>query len=379
MSAAAATPHVGAEPETLALLRHSVAGLARFDGQRIRAWRDRPPGFDRALWREMADQGWFAIAVPEAEGGLALGIEAAAIVAEQLGRACLPEPYVTAGFLGPMLLAQSTNEAARRELLPGVLSGETVLAPAWQPADGGISPSTPGVVARPDADGYVLSGESRFVVPAEADIYLVLARDGDGLLLAAVDGRDARILRQEPGPDGVSSAWLAFQDLRVPKSRLLMSGDAVAGRVEAAFDQAVIVQSAELCGLMQRALEMTLDYLRTRRQFDAPIGSFQALQHRAVDLFIQQELARHATGAAVRTAASTGDGRALSRAASSAKARAAHAALLIATQSIQLHGAIGFTDEYDLGLYVNRIVRLAASFGNAAEHRRRFAAASAET
>lgn len=379
MSAAATTPHLGAESETLALLRHSVAGLARFDGQRIRAWRNRPPGFDRALWREMASQGWFAIAVPEAEGGLALGIEAAAIVAEQIGRACLPEPYVTAGLLGPMLLAQSTNEAARRELLPGVLSGETVLAPAWQPADGGISPSTPGVFARPDPDGFVLSGESRFVVPAKADVYLVLAREGDGLLVAAVDGRDARILREEPGPDGVSSAWLGFQDLRLPNSRLLMSGTAVADRVGAAFDHAVIVQSAELCGLMQRALEMTLDYLRTRRQFDAPIGSFQALQHRAVDLFIQQELARHATAAAVRTAAGAGHGRALSRAASSAKARAAHAALLIATQAIQLHGAIGFTDEYDLGLYVNRIVRLAASFGNAAEHRRRFAAVSAET
>lgn len=245
MSAAATTPHLGAESETLALLRHSVAGLARFDGQRIRAWRNRPPGFDRALWREMASQGWFAIAVPEAEGGLALGIEAAAIVAEQIGRACLPEPYVTAGLLGPMLLAQSTNEAARRELLPGVLSGETVLAPAWQPADGGISPSTPGVFARPDPDGFVLSGESRFVVPAKADVYLVLAREGDGLLVAAVDGRDARILREEPGPDGVSSAWLGFQDLRLPNSRLLMSGTAVADRVGAAFDHAVIVQSAE--------------------------------------------------------------------------------------------------------------------------------------
>ena len=125
--------------------------------------------------------------------------------------------------------------------------------------------------------------------------------------------------------------------------------------------------------LMQRCLEMTLDYLKTRQQFGVAIGSFQALQHRAVDLFIQQQLARHATAAAIRTATSGVSGTALSLAASSAKSRAAHAALMIGTQAIQLHGAIGFTDEYDLGLYVNRIVRLAASLGNAAWHRKRYA------
>jgi alkylation response protein AidB-like acyl-CoA dehydrogenase len=123
---------------------------------------------------------------------------------------------------------------------------------------------------------------------------------------------------------------------------------------------------------MQSALAMTLDYLRVRQQFGVPIGSFQALQHRCVDLFIQQELARHATTAAVRAADQGAIGRRLALAASSAKSRAAHAAMLITTQAIQLHGAIGFTDEYDLGLYVNRTVRLAASLGNAAWHRRRY-------
>jgi alkylation response protein AidB-like acyl-CoA dehydrogenase len=202
----------------------------------------------------------------------------------------------------------------------------------------------------------------------------VLVRESGGLMLIwAEAGRLGGGLTMETGPDGMPSARLRMAGLRLPESSILLAGNFVAEAVQTALDQAVIAQSAELCGLMQRCLEMTLDYLKMRQQFGAAIGSFQALQHRAVDLFIQQELARHATAAAMREAATGASGPALSIAASSAKSRAAHAGLMIGTQAIQLHGAIGFTDEYDLGLYVNRMVRLAASLGNAAWHRRRFA------
>ena len=359
--------------ETIDLLRNSAAGFAKFDGKRIRGWRANAPGFDRAYWRQMAEQGWLSILVPEAEGGLGLGVEAASAVAGELGRACAPEPFVMAGILAPALLAQSTNTVLKSELLPAVLAGDTVVSLAWQPATGGLSPEATEITARRQAGQVILSGEARFVSPAQADGYMVLAREQGGLLLAWVPADSlGDSLLEEAGPDGIPSGRLRLSDLRLPETAVLMSGNRVAEAVQTALDQALIVQSAELCGLMQRSLDMTLDYLKPRQQFGVAIGSFQALQHRSVDLFIQQELARHATAAAIQKAEAGASGAALSQAASSAKARAAEAGMLIGTQAIQLHGAIGFTDEYDLGLYVNRTMRLAASLGNAAEHRRRF-------
>lgn len=359
--------------ETISLLRDSVSGTVPFDGKRIRALRGAEPDFDRTLWRAMGEQGWLSILVPEEQGGLGLGMAAAAAVAERLGAACAPEPYVMAGLLTPWLVSRSTNQARKTDLMPAVLSGDLLVSLAWQPAGGSLDPAQGDIVARRHGEDIVLSGQCRFAVPALADAYLVLATADDGPVLVLVEAAKAaagRVL--EPGPDGVASARLSLSEVTLPAEAVLLSGDAVPAALRQALDLAVIAQCAELCGLMQRSLEMTLEYLKTRQQFGAAIGSFQALQHRSVDLFIQQELARHATDAAVAKAEQGVTGKALSLAASSAKARAAQAAMLIGTQAIQLHGAIGFTDEYDLGLYVNRTVRLAAMLGNAAWHRNRF-------
>ncbi|WP_439514244.1 acyl-CoA dehydrogenase family protein [Oceanibaculum nanhaiense] len=363
--------------ETISLLRDSVSGTVPFDGKRIRNLRGAAPDFDRSLWRAMGEQGWLSILVPEAEGGLGLGMAAAAAVAERLGAACAPEPYVMAGLLTPYLLSRSSNQAQKQGLMPAVLSGGLLVSLAWQPAGGSLDPDKAEVTARTQGGDVVLSGQCRFVVPALADAYLVLAKGADGPLLALVEAKVLAAGRTlEPGPDGVASARLSLSEVKVPADAVLLSGETARTALRQALDLAVIAQCAELCGLMQRSLEMTLEYLKTRQQFGAAIGSFQALQHRSVDLFIQQELARHATDAAVAKAdrgANQGvTGKALSLVASSAKARAAQAAMLIGTQAIQLHGAIGFTDEYDLGLYMNRTVRLAAMLGNAAWHRRRF-------
>jgi len=359
--------------ETISLLRDSVSGTVPFDGKRIRALRGKEPDFDRAVWREMGEQGWLSILVPEEAGGLGLGMAAASAVAERLGAACAPEPFVMAGLLTPFLLSRSLNRAQKQGLMPAVLSGDTLVSLAWQPAGGSFDPEKTEISARAQGGEIVLSGQCRFVVPALADAYLVLARGADGPLLVLVEAdRLAAGRTLEPGPDGVASARLSLSEVKLPADSVLLSGAAASAALRQALDLALIAQCAELCGLMQRSLEMTLEYLKTRQQFGAAIGSFQALQHRSVDLFIQQELARHATDAAVQKAEQGATGKALSLAASSAKARAGEAAMLIGTQAVQLHGAIGFTDEYDLGLYVNRTVRLAATLGNAAWHRRRF-------
>ena len=362
------------ENETLALLRESVARTVPFDGARIRNLRRQFPDFDPSVWKRMAEQGWLSILVPEEFGGLGLGMEAAAAVAERLGCCCAPEPFVAAGVLTPLLLARIPDRTVSEALLQPLLSGDAVLSLAWQSSRGSLDATATEIVATRRTDGVALSGQCRFVVPAISATYILLACSPEGLLLASAPAEQiAKFRTLEPGPDGVFTAQLTLADLQVPASAVLMEGDGVERVISEGLDLAVIAQSAELCGLMQRAFAMTLEYLRIRQQFGAPIGRYQALQHRCVDLFIQQELARHAVAVAVRAADQGATGQRLALAASSAKSRAAHAAMLIANDAIQLHGAIGFTDEYDLGLYVNRTLRLAASLGNAAWHRRRYA------
>ena len=173
--------------------------------------------------------------------------------------------------------------------------------------------------------------------------------------------------------DARRCATLSLKEVVVAKQQLLLSGQAAVDSLSRAIDHTAVILSAELCGLMSRALEMSLEYMKTRVQFGKPIGSFQALQHRAVDLYIQQELASAvlADGLSILDAEPTVQTR--QAAASRVKARCTEAALLITRQSIQLHGAIGFTEDCDVGLYVKRAMCLAAWMGNAHTHRRRYA------
>ena len=171
------------------------------------------------------------------------------------------------------------------------------------------------------------------------------------------------------------SARLNFAAVATSADSRVASAATARAALQLAVDHATLAASAELLGLMECALEMTLDYLRTRVQFGKPIGSYQALQHRAVDLYIQKELTRATLGAAVAAVedpACAAERR--TAAASSAKARASQAALAICKEALQMHGAIGYTDEYDLGLYLNRALVLSAWLGNASAHRSRYAA-----
>jgi alkylation response protein AidB-like acyl-CoA dehydrogenase len=177
--------------------------------------------------------------------------------------------------------------------------------------------------------------------------------------------------------DGGFAATLRLDRTPVPGRRRLHSGAIAAPALERALDVAALAAAAEMVGIMDAAFSMTLDYLRTRVQFDRPIGSLQALQHRAADLRIQLELARASVEAAANALDAGADARARATAVSAAKARASEAALLITRQAIQLQGAIGYTEEADVGLYLKRAMVLANGFGTASAHRRRFAALAA--
>ena len=340
--------------ESLRMIRDSAAAIVpRTDLKRIRALRFTEPGFDRATWREICVLGWPGLAIPEADGGAGLGMRAFAALAEELGAGLVPEPLI------PSAMAARVLSGAP---LAALLSGETITIPAWQERPNSLAAEADTTLA-----GNRLTGKKLFVPMAGgADQYLVSARGGRALVPRDARGVDLALDRRQ---DGGFFGTLTFDDAPA----LPIDGD-----ISVALEEATLATAAYLLGAMGRAFAITLEYLRTRVQFGRPIGSFQALRHRAADLKIQLELTR----ASVESAAGILDGGApltLCRAAvSRAKARASDAALLITRQAIQLHGGIGYTDEYDIGLFLRKAMVLANLYGSAAVHRTRYAALAPE-
>lgn len=343
--------------DAIRMIRDSAAGIAPRGGdrKRIRALRFQSPGFDPAVWRQMGEQGWIGLRVPEEQGGAGLGMGAFCALAEELGAALAPEPLVH-GALSARLLA----EVGATGPLERLVAGEALVLTAWQERAGSFD--VPGTPEAPRLFLPMADGAQSFLVPL---------RQGESfsLVLQPVEGAD---LTLEPTQDGGS-----FGTLRPRGGETV--GTLSAAQMEAALEEAALGTAALLLGVMDQAFAMTLDYLRTRQQFGKPIGSFQALQHRAADLKVQIALGRASVESAAMLCDRADAPAAQRRAAiARAKARAADAALLVTRQAIQLHGGIGYTDEADIGLYLRRAMVLANQFGTAALHRRRFAAAQPE-
>ena len=360
------------------MLAQSVDDFVRrkTDMARVRKWRGVAPGFDRGLWKEMAQMGWAGLLVPERFGGSGLGLAEMAEVARGLARMLVPEPLVPCAVLAARTLMHCDNESLGAELLPQIASGELLAATAWQERVGDLGNRTPATAAELANGQVILNGAKRFVAGAAgADGFIVSARGAAGTVLVWVPASAAGLeVRLKPQADGRFAGELALRAVKLPEKHVLAPAEVARSALERAVDEATAMASAELVGVVSRALEMTLDYLRTRVQFGRPIGSFQALQHRAVDLYVQEQLAIAALGDAV-TALDERPGEAATAATvSRAKARCSDAASLITRQAIQMHGAIGFTEDADVGLYVKRALALSAWLGNSAYHRRRFAA-----
>jgi alkylation response protein AidB-like acyl-CoA dehydrogenase len=364
--------------EHAAMLKDSVADfIARgMDIARVRKLRGTPAEYDRGVWRQMAELGWVGISIPESYGGMGLGLTETAIVAEGLGRALAPEPYTACAVLAAGVLAASDNPKLKAETLPRIASGESIAALAWQEQAGTVATSHIAMAATPFEGGYRLNGTKRYVAGAAgADAYVVAARADSGLVLGYVDAGAVGVSTElEALADGRHFGTVTFDDTLVTRERVVGTGAAAEAALSRALDRAGAIASAELYGVMSRALEMSVDYMKTRVQFGKPIGSFQALQHRAVDLYIQQQLSSATLEDALRELDADPEPGARAAIASRLKARCSDAALRITREAIQIHGAIGFTDEYDAGLYLKRALVLAAWLGNATQHRRRYAA-----
>ena len=341
--------------ESLRMIRDSAAAIAPRQGdlKRIRALRFVDPGFDRAVWREMSEMGWPGLRVSEDKGGSGLGASEFCALCEELGAGLVPEPLI------PVAMAASLLPS---EHLTPVLAGERIVIPAWQERA-----STFDLAGTTELRDGKLHGKKVFVPMASgADAFLVTVKGGLALVARDAPGLALDVDRTQDGGN--------FGTLRLDGA----PAEAIAGDAEAALDEAALATAAYMLGVMDRAFAMTLDYLKTRQQFGRLIGSFQALQHRAADLKIQLALTR----ASVESAAATLDASnvpAIRRAAvSRAKARASDAGMVVTRQCIQLSGGIGYTDEYDVGLFLRKAMVLSNLYGSPALHRARFAAVSPE-
>lgn len=373
----------GVDHDLIEEIRDSARDFLQRRDQRQRKRAETPP--DRDYWREIAEVGWLGMSVPETLGGLGLGWRAMAAVLEEAGRAQLPEPLVGAGVLPAALLARiEPVDAARRDaLLQAVCGGETLLGLAWQETEGqleaGEAATAFGVSVIEREGAYVLNGEKRHVMPgAGVDGWLVTADGERGTALFFVAAGTPGVTAQvHARSDGGAACHLAIESAVVPADALL-ARDGVLDAVDEALDLGRLMQSAELAGVARQALADSVAYLNTRQQFGRPLASFQALQHRLVDAAMQVELAANSLLDALDTLdARPGDATLRKTVASRAKARAARAGLEATRLAIQLHGAIGYTEECDVSLYFRSALHLAAWLGNATAHRQRYGALAA--
>jgi alkylation response protein AidB-like acyl-CoA dehydrogenase len=355
-------------------LRHAARGFLNRDAQpkRTSDRRGRAPGLDRAAWRKAAELGWPGLLISEAHGGSDMGLIAMAALLEEIGRALAPLPLAAVALAGSVLRHAAPSPLTRR-LLAGLAAGDLVPALAWQERPDTIDPTAIETTAIVKGKSAKLSGVKRHVAGADgADGFIVSAMANSRVNLywleAGASGLEVSFNRLA---DGSVAATLRLTDaVASAENPIATNADAVLAQ---ALDEATVMASAELLGIMRQALDITLAYLRTRVQFDKPIGGFQALQHRAVDLFVLAEISRAALDAALAVLDGQPAASERAAAASRVKSRCSDAALRITQQAVQLHGAIGFTDECDIGLYLNRALVLSAWLGNGAMHRRRYA------
>lgn len=338
---------------------------------------------DREYWKEIASVGWLGMSVPEALGGLGLGWHAMAAVLEEAGRAQLPEPLVGAGVLATTLLARiaPTGDAGPRDrLLDAICRGERVVGLAWQETEGqleaGEAAGAFGVTVTAREGAYVLNGEKRHVIPGAAVDGWLITADGEAgsALFYLPAGTPGVTVHAHERADGSPACHLAIESAFLTPDALLARAG-VLDAVDEAIDYGRLMQSAELVGIARQVLADSVAYLNTRSQFGRPLSSFQALQHRLVDAAMQGELAANSLLDALNAiAAAPGDAKTRKAAASRVKARAARAGIEASRLAIQLHGAIGYTDECDVSLYFRSALHLGAWLGNATAHRQRYGA-----
>lgn len=355
-----------AAPSTRAPFRDAVRRFLR-DAQSVDAVRtlmETDEGFDRAVWKRLADElDVQALAIPVEHGGAGGSWSDLAVVAEEMGRALTPGPFLsTLGLALPVLLASGDQQVVD-ELLPGIATGETIATLAWIGDDGSWMPDTSAITARDQAGECLLDGHRSYVLDGHvADVLLVAA--GNGLYVVR-GGAPGLIRTRQPTMD--QTRRLARLELcDVPARRLAVNSAACC--IEAALDHAAILLAADMVGGAQACLDASVAYAKEREQFGRPIGSFQAIKHKCAEMLVLIEAARSAVHYA---AFALDESRAeVPTVAPLAKALAGEAYLRAAAENVQIHGGIGFTWEHDAHLYLKRARSSDGLLGGVTQQRR---------
>ncbi len=325
-------------------------------------------GFSRALWKELADLGLASIVIPEDYGGAGLGWAELGLVLEELGRTLAPTPLVSTVVLGASALLLGGSDEQRQAHLPAIAAGDRILALA---VDEGTrhAPASIATTATRNAETVRITGDKVMVLDGHvADAFVVAAREGGEIALYVVPADAAGVaVTRTSMVDSRNAARVRFDDVQVSTADRCGNGAVL----DAVLDRGCAALAAEMLGGIQQAFDTTIDYLKTRKQFGVPIGSFQALKHRAAWMFCDVELTKSIVMYALRALDDDKSDAAVY--ASAAKARASDTFIHVASEAIQMHGGIGVTDEHDIGLYYKRARVCELSLGDAAYHRNRFA------
>ncbi|MFU8814489.1 MAG: acyl-CoA dehydrogenase family protein [Pseudomonadales bacterium] len=340
---------------------------------------DDPDAFDRATWKSMVDLGWAGIPWPEEFGGLAFGYKGLGVVTEEAGRTLTASPLFASVWVGGTAINVGGSDSQKSELLPAIAAGELLVALALEESHR-HNPYGIAATAAAGADGFVLNGAKTFVLDGNsADKLIVAARtsgnpgDRDGITLFLVDRAAAGVtVKRTKMTDSRNAANIDFSDVAVAKQDVLGTLHQGADVLDATLDIARIGLAAEMLGSLQECFERTIAYLKEREQFGVPIGSFQALKHRAADMFCEVELSKSCVLEALTALDEGRDGKEIAKLASLAKAKVGETFNRVSREGIQMHGGIGMTDEFDIGFFLKRAAVAEQTFGDVNFHRNRY-------
>lgn len=324
-----------------------------------------PLGYSPDLWAAFAEQGYSAVLVPEAHGGMGLGIAEAGLIAEQIGHTLAPTPWFSTAVLAAWLLKTAGSAAQQESWLTRIAQADTVMALAVD-EQSRHRPSALATTAQRKGDEWVIDGSKLLVVDGHVAQALIVAANTSGgvALLIVPAGTPGLSVERTIMVDAHNAARVTLSGVRVPADALLGTVESGSALLEQVLDVGRVVAAAEMLGLADEVFERTINYLKERKQFDRIIGEFQALQHRAAELFCDLELTR----AIMRQALAALDDGAKNAPllVAQAKARACLTANRAVQESVQMHGGIGVTDELDMGFFMKRARVLQELFGDAA-------------
>ena len=346
----------------------------------FRALRDNsdPILWDKDMWSEMSKLGWPGIMIPEEYGGSNFGLSGICVVLQECAKTLTPSPLFASGVLGAYAINKYGTKEQKEKYLPLIASGELTTSIAVDESSH-HNPYDSELIAKKSSDEYVLSGKKTFVIDGtSSDLIIVLARtsgekgDSTGLTVFIVDSNADGIDRIKlEMADSRNYANIIFDNVKISTKNILGDVEAGGEAIDDILDIGRIAMSAEMLGNSEAAFDTTLDYLKQRKQFGVLIGSFQALQHRAAEMFCEIELTKSSVIAAMRAADERSND--VQRLSSLAKTVAGETLHLVSNEAIQMHGGIGVTDEYDIGFFLKRARVAEQIFGSAKFHTERYA------